>query len=314
MVKLPTIEDALSVANQADPTDVEAYNAADVLVSWGYLDLADRLLDRLRPHQKYAGPVNRLTAASRQLRRSGILEEVTALDRSGVRIDGRHEAYTARHQEGSDKVIIVFTGLGPRFWLSLMVLHGFLKRLNTHIIYLTDLRHLIFFDGLETIAKGYHGLYDALAETVRSLGARDVHFMGNSAGGFVALRYAIDLRAKSFLGASIRTDLSPTSQLPIARFFDGAPLDAFPHMKIDLKPLLAASRWPERVILYCGEDNPVDLPHAMHLAGLPNVEVTMLGGYMNHDVIAGLLGRGLFETVLQHFLDPGPIAEPVRRI
>jgi len=35
---------------------------------------------------------------------------------------------------------------------------------------------------------------------------------------------------------------------------------------------------------------------------------------MNHDVIAGLLGRGLFETVLQHFLDPGPIAEPVRRI
>src|SRR6202035_1001974 len=109
--------------------------------------------------------------ASRQLRRSGILAEVTALDQSGIRLDGRHEAYTARCKEGSDKVIIVFTGLGPRFWLSLMVLHGFLKRLRTHVIYLTDLRNLIFFDGLETVAKGYDGLYEALAETVRSLGA-----------------------------------------------------------------------------------------------------------------------------------------------
>src|SRR5438105_3463056 len=147
MVKVPNVEDALVVASKADPTDLEAYQAADVLVSWGYLDLADRLLERLRPLESYAGQVNRLAAASRQLRRSGVMEELTALSESGVRIDGRHEAYTARHKGGSRKVIIVFTGLDPRFWVSLMVLHAFLKRLGTHILYLTDLRQLIFFDG-----------------------------------------------------------------------------------------------------------------------------------------------------------------------
>ena len=119
-----------------------------------------------------------------------------------------HEAFTARHEAGSRKVIIVFTGLDPRFWLSLMVLHGFLKRLDTHIIYLNDLRQLIFFDGLETVAKGYGRLLDALLKTVNGLGAEEIHVMGNSAGGFTALRYAADLHAKTFLGTSIRSDLS----------------------------------------------------------------------------------------------------------
>lgn len=315
MVKVPTVEDALIVAEKADPTDNEAYRAADTLISWGYLDLADRMLDRLKGRPEYATQVNRLIAASRQLRRSGILDDLTALSQDGVNIDGQHEAYTARHKDGSRKVIIVFTGLDPRFWLSLMVLHAFLKRLETHIIYLTDLRQLIFFDGLETVAKGYGGLRDALLAAIRSLGAEDVHIMGNSAGGYAALRYAMDLHAKSFLGTSIRTDLSPGTTLPISRFFNSPLLEPFAaEMKVDLKPLLSYNAWPERIMLFCGEDNPADLPHAMHLADLPNVEVSTLIGYRNHDVISGLLGRGLFETVLRRFIDPGPIEKSIRRI
>jgi pimeloyl-ACP methyl ester carboxylesterase len=315
MVKVPTVEDALVVASLADPANAEACGAADVLVSWGYLDLADRLLERLRPHEEYAAQVRRLSAASRQLRRSGIIDELTALGESGVEIDGRHEAYTARHKGGSRKVIIVFTGLDPRFWLSLMVLHAFLKRLGTHIVYLTDLRQLIFFDGLATVARGYRGLLMALLETIRSLGADDIHVMGNSAGGYVALRYAMDLHAKTFLGTSIRTDLSPGSRLPINEFFRNPQLAPFAaEMSIDLKPLLSRSAWPERIMLFCGEDNPGDLPHALHLADLPNVEVTTLAGYGNHDVISGLLGRGEFEAVLKRFMDPGPLDTAIRRI
>jgi pimeloyl-ACP methyl ester carboxylesterase len=314
MLQLPTVESALAVANLADAPDADAYLAADVLVSWGYLDLAEPMLERLRRNPEYAPRVHRLAAAARQLRRSGILEDVTALNESGVSIDGRHEAYTARHTAGSKKAIIVFTGLGPRFWLSLMVLHAFLKRLGTHIIYLTDLRHLIFFDGLETVARGYDGLLAALRDTVRALAVEDVHVMGNSAGGFMALRYAIDLGARTFLGMSIRTDLSPGTELPLAEFFTGPELAAYPQMKIDLKPLLRRSRAPERIMLFCGDGNPVDLPHALHLADLPNVELTVLDGYVNHDVISGLLGRGLFEPVLHRFIEPGPVRVPLRHI
>jgi hypothetical protein len=314
MVELPTIDDALAVARKSHPTDREAIVAADTLVSWGHLDLAERLLDRLRPFPEHAFQVNRLAAAARQIRRSGVLDELTAMSENGITISGMHEAFTARHQGGSRKVIIVFTGIDPRFWLSLMVLHAFLKRLDTHIIYLNDLRQLIFFDGLETVAKGYGRLLDALLKTVNALGAEEIHVMGNSAGGFSALRYATDLHAKTFLGTSIRSDLSADSSLPIGNFFRSPTLDAFPQMKIDLKPLLAYNAWPERIMLFCGEDNPVDLPHAMHLADLPNVEITTLAGYAYHDVISGLLGRGMFEDVLRRFIDPGPIEKSIRRV
>src|SRR5258708_7798367 len=100
MVKLPTINDALAVANVAEPAPRDAFWAADLLVAWGHLDLADRLLERLSGEKELAVHVRRLTAASRQLRRSGIVDELTALNQSGVRIDGHHEAYTARHQGG----------------------------------------------------------------------------------------------------------------------------------------------------------------------------------------------------------------------
>ncbi len=305
----------MALARRADMPELEEGSlAADTLVSWGRLDDADALLDRLTAANGPVPRLSRLHAASRQLRRSGILEELTALSESGVLMDGRHEAYTARHEGGSNKVIIVFTGIDPRFWLSLMMLHAFLKRLGTHIVYLSDLRGMIFFDGLETVAKGYRGLLAALHETIRSLGAEDVHVMGNSAGGFAALRYAMDLHAKTFFGASIRTDLSPGTTLPVNPFFRNPRLARFPEMNVDLKGLLAYNAWPERIMLFCGEDNPGDLPHALHLADLPNVEVTTLAGYREHDVISGLLASGRFDAVLKRFIEPGPIDKSIRRI
>ena len=257
--------------------------------------------------------MNRLTAAARQIRRSGVLDELTAMSENGIAIRharGVHGAAPGRVAQGDHRV----HRLDPRFWLSLMVLHAFLKRLDTHIIYLNDLRQLIFFDGLETVAEGYGRLLDALLKTVNALGAEEIHVMGNSAGGFSALRYAADLHAKTFLGTSIRSDLSADSSLPMGDFFRSPTLDAFPQMKIDLKPLLAYNAWPERIMLFCGEDNPVDLPHALHLADLPNVEITTLAGYAYHDVISGLLGRGMFEDVLRRFIDPGPIEKSIKRI
>ncbi len=308
-----SLENALRWASDPSATDRQLYLAADTLISWGKLDLADEVIERLRgtSDPRSAGSLNRLVAASRQLRRSGVLTDLAAMTESGAPlIDGQHEAYTARFAGETRKAIVVFTGVDPRVWLSLMMLHLFLKRLNTHVIYLTDLRRLIFFDGLATVARGYDGLLQALRQTLAELGADEVHVMANSAGGFAGLRYAIDLQAKSFLGLSIRTDLSPNSPIPVGRFFHRPELSELaPQMHIDLKPLLARSPWPERVILYAGDSNPVDRPHALHVASLPNVELTLLPNHIEHDVISALLARGDLETVLRDFVYGPPASQ-----
>jgi pimeloyl-ACP methyl ester carboxylesterase len=306
--KHPTLRNALEWANNPSATDGELYLAADTLISWGKVDLAEQLIGRLKSSPRFSGRVNRLVAAARQLRRSGVLTDLAAMTESEA-MDGRYEAYTARYAGETRKAIIVFTGVDPRFWLSLMMLHLFLKRLNTHVIYLTDLRRLIFFDGLATVARGYDGLLQALRKTLAELGADEVHVMANSAGGFAGLRYAIDLQAKSFLGMSIRTDLSLGSPVPVGSFFQRPQLaEIAPQMHIDLKPLLVTSGKPERVILYCGDSNPIDRPHALHIADLPNVELTMLPNHIEHDVISILVARGDFEAVLQDFVYGPPVS------
>jgi hypothetical protein len=304
----PTLEDALRWAGDPAATDQQALLAADVLISFGQVERADALIAQLQSRPAVAGRLNRLVAASRQLRRSGVLTDLKAMTDAGAPVmDGRHEAYTARYDGETRKAIIVFTGIDPRIWLSLMMLHMFLKRLDTHIIYLTDHRQLIFIDGLETVAPGYDGLRDALAATLDDLGADEVHVLANSAGGFVGLRCAMELKARSFLGLSIRTDLSENSPIPVGEFFRRPYLRrAAPHMMVDLKPMLRASPWPERVILYSGDGNPVDRPHAEHLADLPNVEVNLLPNHVQHDVVSALLIRGDFEAVLRDFVDGPP--------
>jgi hypothetical protein len=131
-----------------------------------------------------------------------------------------------------------------------------------------------------------------------------------SAGGFAGLRYAMDLQAKSFLGMSIRSDFSEKSLSKMDPFFRREELRrAAPRMFLDLKPLLARSSWPERIILYCGEKNSGDRFHAQRLADLKNVEVTMVEKLTSHNVISALLANGTFERVLSDFIDVPPRAD-----
>jgi hypothetical protein len=138
------------------------------------------------------------------------------------------------------------------------------------VIYLSDFRRLMFLDGVESVGKGYDVTLDRLKQAVRDMAAEDIHIMGNSAGGFASLRYAIDLAAKSYLGMSITADLSPGTKLPLGDFFKRPVVrETAPHMLVDLEPLLAASPHPKRIMLLCGDSNPIDRAHVEHVADLP---------------------------------------------
>lgn len=297
-----SLEIAFRTAEDLAATDAELLQAADVLVSWGHVDPACQVLNRLRANPTLAAQVGRLSAAAKQLQRSGVLTDLALMQESNGVIGGQHEAYVWRATQ-SRKVIVVFTGIDSRFWLSLMLLHAFLRRLQSHVIYLVDLRRMMFFDGLQTVAKGYHGLLRALRRTVKQLGADDIRVLAISVGGFAGLRYALDLQATSFLGMSIRTDFSERTSASMHPFFRREELRrAAPNMFVDLKPLLAKCRWPEKITLYCGEGNRVDRRHALHLADLPNVEIVMLESLASHNVISALLAKGTFEDVLRDFV------------
>jgi hypothetical protein len=298
---------AIAVADDESARPEQLLGAAECLIVWGSLDEGDRALARLQAQKLFPGPVARLAAASRQLRRSGILEELKTL--TPAKSLNKPYEVLIRRRAGAQRTIVVFTGVALRFWLSLNALHLFLRKLNANVVYLSDHTACMYLNGLASVAPSYDQMVDMLREQLRELGDNDLHVLASSAGGFVGLRTAIDLKAQSFAGMSIRTTLaSKSSQMaPVLRYAVARCRD--PSMLVNLRDMVVASDQPRRIQLYCGESNPVDRAHAENLQGIPRVDVIHLKAYRPHDAISGLIARGEFEPMLRRFVaDSQPAA------
>ena len=298
---------ATALVNDPDARPDQLLRAAESLIIWGSLDEADRALERLKSSHGFSGRVNRLAAASHQLRRSGILQELKTLKREQS-LNKPHEVLI-RRRAGADRAIIVFTGAERRFWLSLNVLHQFLRRLNAHVIYLGDHSGRMYVNGLTTIEPGYDALVRILRAQLDDLGVNRVHVMAMSAGGFVGLRAAKDLKAAGFAGTGIKTTLDRVDGIATGPYIDRVINDCrYPEMLGNLRHEIAASEFPRRILLYCGDLNTVDRAHAENLSGIERVEVHFLTNYRPHNVVSGMVARGQFLPMLQRLMaDP---AEP----
>ena len=302
---------ALAVLKNQHATDEQLMKAADSLLVWGALDEADVALGRLRERSAYPGPVARLSAASRQLRRSGILHELQTLT-PRTSLNKPYEVLI-RRREGAEQVIIVFTGLALRFWLSLNALDHFLRRLDTHVIYLSDHSATMYLNGLVSIGPGYDNLLRMLKKQLDILAPREILVLASSAGGFVGLRAAVDLEARCFAGMSIRTTFSPSNSMLMSPLEERAVAACrYPEMLIDLRPLIEATTYPPCIQLYCGDRSELDAAHARNLAGIPRVEVNYLKDYGAHDAISGLIAMGKFEQVLHRFVSGAAGADLVQ--
>ena len=304
-----TVAEALATVSNSESRLKDLMAAADTLVAYGALDEADTAIARLEQSGQQPSGLRRLKAASSQLRRSGILTSLRGIaSDDSERFRGPQEILVYRCDKPTDRVILVFTGRARRFWLSLQVLHQFLKPFDSHIIYLTDNSQSLYFNGLQSIGSGYDGTLEAIDRAIKDLRGTRVFVMASSGGGFIGLRTAADLGAESFLGLSIRTNHAPDSTLPrVRRRRAVAPRRrvADPKLRIDLRPYLAAKGYPRRGLLVSGDSNPADVAHADNLRGLPNFEFVQLPGASEHNIVSVLLARRMFDGLLARFMGIG---------
>jgi hypothetical protein len=294
---------AIEIAKNPASDLKEVAAAASDLVRWGAVDEADIAIARMEADPRTRGEAASLKAASRQLRRSGILSAFSAVNSpEAAALNRPYEVLVAQGGLRANKAVVVFTGVGRRFWLSLQVLYHFLRKFDAHVIYLSDHSGTMYLNGLDSVDGGYPGLLTRIGELIDDLGVDRTFVMGSSSGGFMGLRAACDIGADAFLGLGIKTDVTPNG-LPISQYEAkavGVCRDA--GLAINLRTYLAARRQPRRIALYAGDGASIDVAHAENLRGLPNVELFYLQQYSKHMVIPGLLARGQFAGVLQRFL------------
>lgn len=222
-----------------------------------------------------------------------------------IRLDGAvvlNLPPTVRH------VVIGFGGLAGGLLSELM--QPILKKLGLGSIFLHDRQHVLYLNGVEELADDYEGTLSALRNLLPD-SVSTISCFGSSAGGYAALRYAIDLKASSALLFASPTNINADAcaRDGRARIVAKRIHKVVPHQAANLAETLALSASRLNVHLWYGGAMQQDRDHALNMAGVPGVTLHELADYEGHDVLFHLASSGLLEdAVHQAIVDAERVA------
>ena len=198
----------------------------------------------------------------------------------------------------SKKLAIFFSGTG----VDDNVFHWWKmgQRIDASVIYVNNGRNEWYMKGIPGLGDSYGATVEAFRNWADALGATDIYTCGGSMGGSGALIYGVPLGAR-VLGLGFETHLNfPWGNVQRLMLRDFVPEFT------DFRPLVAKAR--QRIVVYAGESEPVDLAAAAHIADLPMVETVTLRG-VGHGPPSHLRNRGRLDPLFDALLNDEPLPE-----
>ena len=205
----------------------------------------------------------------------------------------REGFYIDRH-EGSLVTLIYFSGLVDPTGFALV--RSRLSRMKVNCIYLYDISYMNYLFGLRQLGADFRQTNAALLQRVRDLEANRIVTIGNSAGGFAAIKYALSLEAHASVTFSPFTSFTEEHHLKDGR--GKAVVDrvrkADPNQLFDLLPLLAQRAPPLQLACFFAEGMPKDAWHAKRVVSCHGLPVRVCG-LTSHYVLGSLVTDGIFD-------------------
>ncbi|ALG73735.1 hypothetical protein VY88_23420 [Azospirillum thiophilum] len=201
---------------------------------------------------------------------------------------------------GSTTTLLAFTGRARRLSVSVYLMQRILEPFGVNVIYLFDPADSFYIGGIGGGWTGMEPTVELLRRLCDGFGTRTLYCLGQSTGGYGALRYGLDLGAEAVLAFSpmIWQVMRPR---PLARISQllGRPVGG---EEVDLRHLYAGRERHPRARIVCGGDNAADLRSAAMLADLPGIDRHILPGVSDHAVITTLLQSGDLRRMIGEFL------------
>jgi tetratricopeptide (TPR) repeat protein len=119
----------------------------------------------------------------------------------------QRDGYVVQETPGASAVALVLGGVGGARRFPRLASH--FEKIGTHVVYLADRRGLIFAGGIEQLGRNHEETMVKLAEICDRLNAERLITIGFSAGGFAAVRYALDLGATAQFPSRVRRPSRP---------------------------------------------------------------------------------------------------------
>jgi hypothetical protein len=276
-------------------------NACRRLIRYGEIGEATTELVRLMESKSAHPRVEALLAECREMR--ALQKRLGLGTRSRPEVAGADTADRGYWTipAGSKTTILAFTGRANRLSLSIYFLQRLLQRHAVNVVFLFDWDDVYYLNGVK-------GLGDSIAPTVGSLrgicedlGTERLICMGQSAGGYGALRYGLDLAADGVLAFSptMASMVGERRWQKVAAGVGGT----LQRDDVDVGRLYAAAGsagTPVVQVVY-GAGNRADRLIAEHLGALPKVKGLPLSGVSSHGTMKDLVVSGQFSSLFVNF-------------
>lgn len=197
-------------------------------------------------------------------------------------------AIQERWKDSGFPLIISFSGLGGEFNFE-----NTLSGLDVNVLYIRDLKHHWYLNGIKGITKDVEGTKQWLQAFIAERKPRQVITVGASAGGFAALLYGALLNANNIVAFSPQSFMDRQHCL---RYFDYRWLDRVVEINLDqpknqfldLVPVVAHSTQP--IYIYYDIAHRLDRIHAARLRSPQLIHHPRNGG--GHELVKQLRDSG----------------------
>jgi hypothetical protein len=278
--------------------------AATELVVHGSEQACDfiRYISRQVTHPDVQQYLDRLSKQAKFIRGIAGLDEIRrnkALVSELYKLNGIFFARGERHHE---KLLVVFTTVFNNFYVSNLVFYAMLRHFGVSILFLKDTSLHNYLNGIVGFGNDIVQVSQRIKSVVQREGISEVYITGFSSGGYASLFCSNMLPCCSYVGFSLRSDLSRSSLLHPGKFFTEEVRSCIDErwLKNLRDILLGAHRFPRRDI-YFGSEYAVDVEHARNLEGIPGTTIICLPG-CDHQTIAALMESDRLTSIFQSLL------------
>lgn len=211
---------------------------------------------------------------------------------------------------GAATTIVAFSGAAQKTGISVYFLRRILARLGCNVLVLFDTSNRLYLRGVAGLGASVEETASLLRPIIDGMRGRRLICLGQSAGGFGAIRYGRALGADGILAFSPLVHAEPARRHAWLRRHG---LTELGEAAMDLRAQRLGDPAPPRLHIVCGAEHARDMAAARSLADMPGVSKAAIPGLAGHGSLQACVVAGTFVETVSAFLAEIGVTEPGRR-
>ncbi|WP_421725957.1 hypothetical protein [Bauldia sp.] len=294
----------VAILEDPDARVGQKLRACSHLVRFGEIATATKYLLELIDSPGARSGVEQLLAQCQELQALGVGGDPTLLsaeegDRHNHDEDTDLGFWTI--PRGADTTVLAFAGHSKRIGVSAYFMERILRRQDTNVVFLFDWRKTYYLGGVKGLGSNVNETVQSLTSLLSDMGTRKLICLGQSAGGYAALRYGSSLSADGVLAFSPTTHRVVTSKARL-QIREGTGREADPY-ELDLSRQLRQSAHKQTKRIVFGAGSETDVESAKMLSGLPGVVLQPVPENSRHEILSQLVLSGEFSEMFDRFYE-----------